>query len=45
MLPAKRQEENCAGIYSRGLRNQNGDYLVNLYESNILETHVIFLAK
>ena len=28
--------------YSRGLRNQNGEHHVNLCESNILETQVLF---
>ena len=34
VLLAKRQEENCTG------RNQNGEHLVNLYESNNFETQV-----
>ena len=34
VLPAKRQEENYTGSYSKGLKNQNGNDLVNLYESN-----------
>ena len=39
---SKRQEKNCPGNYSRRLRNQNGEHLVNLCESDILETQVIF---
>ena len=35
--PKQRREENCTGRYSRGLRNQNGDYLRNICESNILK--------
>ena len=27
VLPAKRQEENCTGRYSKGLRNQTGEHL------------------
>ena len=42
VLPAKRREENCTGRYSRGLRNQNGEYFINLRESKILETQVTF---
>ena len=38
--PKQRREENCIGKYSRGLRNQNAEHLVNIYESNILETQV-----
>ena len=39
------QEENCTGRYSKGLKNQNGEYLVNLCASNILEIQVIFLLR
>ena len=42
---SKRREENCPGKYSRGLRNQNEEHLINLCESNILETQVIFPIK
>ena len=35
-------EENCLGRYSRRLRNQNGEHLINPYESNMLESQVIF---
>ena len=38
----KRREENCTGRYSRGLRDLNEKHLVNLCESNILETQVMF---
>ena len=38
VLPVKRQEEDCTGRYSRRLENQNGKYLVNLFESINLET-------
>ena len=38
VLPAKRQEEYWTERYSKGLKNQNGRYLVNLFESNNLET-------
>ena len=43
ILLAKRQEENCTGSYSKAVKNQNGNYLVDLYESNNLEIQVIFL--
>ena len=33
----KKRKENCTGRYSRGLMNQNGEHLMNLYELNILE--------
>ena len=29
-IQSKRQGENCGGKYSRGLRNQNWEHLVNL---------------
>ena len=45
MLPAKRREENCTGKGSRGLRNQDGEHLVNLCQSNILETTYNQLAR
>ena len=38
---SKRRGENCAEMNSIGLRNQNGEHLLNLCESNILETQVI----
>ena len=38
--PKQRLEENCTGRYSRGLRNKTGELLVNIWESNILETQV-----
>ena len=42
ILPAKAKDEKTfTGRYSRGLWNQNGEHLVNLCESNILETQVI----
>ena len=45
VLPAQRQEENYAGRYWRGLRNQNGKYVVNLCKSNIIETTYWELAR
>ena len=39
VLPAKRQDENSTGRYSKRLINQNGDHLVNLYESNFKTIH------
>ena len=45
VLPAKRREGNCSNKYLRGLRNQNGDHLVNICESNIIETYVCELAR
>ena len=39
---SKRREKNCRGKYPRGWRNQNGENLVNLCESNNLETQVKF---
>ena len=41
VLPAKRREETCAKRHLKGLKNQNGEHLVNLCESNILKTKVI----
>ena len=41
VLPPKREDENCMGMYLKGLKNQNEKYLVNLYESNNLGTQVI----
>ena len=35
---SKRREENSTGRSSRGFRNQNGKHLLNLCESNIIET-------
>ena len=35
-----KRKENITVRYSRGLRNQNGKHLVNIYESNIVETQV-----
>ena len=40
VMQAKRQEENYTGKYSKGLRHQNGEHLVNLCESNNFETQV-----
>ena len=34
----KRREENITRKYSSGLRNQNGEHIVNICELNILET-------
>ena len=42
---SKRREENRTGRYSRGLKNQNEERLVNLCESNILETQIVFLIS
>ena len=42
VLVAKRQEEICTERYSKELRNQNGQHLVNLYESINLEKPAIF---
>ena len=42
MLLTKRPEKNWIGRYPRTSRNQNGEHLGNLCESNILETQVIF---
>ena len=42
VMPAKNREENYTEKYLRGLTNQSGEHLVNLYESNILEAQVIF---
>ena len=35
---SKRQEENYRRKYSRELSNQNGEHLLNICESSILET-------
>ena len=37
---SKRRDKNCTWRYSKGLRNQNKEHLVNICESNILETQV-----
>ena len=42
MLLTKRPEKNWIGRYPRTSRNQNGEHLGNLCESNILETQVTF---
>ena len=42
MLLTRRPEKNWIGRYPRTSRNQNGEHLGNLCESNILETQVIF---
>ena len=46
VLPAKVKDKkkNCTGRYSRGLRNQNGEHVVSVFESNVLEIQVIFPA-
>ena len=41
MFSAKRQEDNCTGRYMEELKNQNGEHLVSLWESDNLETQVI----
>ena len=38
VLAVKRREVNYTGRYLRGLRNQNGERLVNICKPNILET-------
>ena len=38
VLPAQRREGNYTERYLRGL-NQNEEHLVNICESNILESH------
>ena len=42
-LKADRQEKICTGRYSKWFWNQNGDYLLNLYESKNLEKHKSYL--
>ena len=41
VLPAKNQE-NCRGTHFEVMENQNEKHLVNLCESNNLETQAIF---
>ena len=41
-IQSKRWEDNCTGRYSRPLRNEYGEHLVNLCESNIPGTQVTF---
>ena len=36
----KKQEKNCTRRYLRELRNQNGEHLVDICESNIFDTQV-----
>ena len=36
----KRLDKNCTGKYSRWLRDQNGEHIINIWESNISETQV-----
>ena len=43
LLPAKKQEESCTVRSFKGLRNQNGEHLVNQCESNNIETYVIVM--
>ena len=38
---AKRWAENCTGMWSRGLRNQNRKLLINLCKANVVETQAI----
>ena len=38
---AKRWAENCTGMWSRGLRNQNRKLLINLCKANVVETQPI----
>ena len=45
MLAAKSNYKIWTGKYSKGLRNQNGEHLVNLYESDNLEKQVVFPSK
>ena len=40
-MPAKRLEGNFTERYLSGLKNRNGEHLVNIYEANILEKYVI----
>ena len=37
-------EENCLGRYSRRFSNQNGEHLINPYESNILGLQVTAIS-
>ena len=39
VLAAKRREGNFTETYLRGLKNQNGEHLVNICELSILESH------
>ena len=34
---SRRRKENCTERYAKGLMNQNGKYLMNLRELNILQ--------
>ena len=45
-LKAKRQEKTCTGRYSKWFWNQNGDYLLNLYESKNLRntSHICYIS-
>ena len=40
-MPAKRQEDGCIGRYLEGLKNQNGEHLINLCELKKVETQAI----
>ena len=37
---SKRREKNCTRRYLIGLRSQNGEHFVNIFESNILDAKV-----
>ena len=41
-VDSQNSRRNLQGMYSKGLRNQIMKHIVNLYESNNLETQVIF---
>ena len=41
MLAAKRPEGNFTERYLTGIKNKNGEHLVNICESNILERYAI----
>ena len=41
IFPTKREDQNLKGCYSKVLKNQTEEHLVNLCESNKFETQVI----
>ena len=39
VLSTKRREGSCTEMYLRGLKNRNGEHIINICESSIFENH------